>query len=126
MIMVKNKNEELVARLEYYLEELKTSCGDRKDLKHGHINHKTYAQIFQEIEEDEDIRDVLNVNIVLHKDLEYKWQYEIRLIIDECMFIRKNRKEINLYETRLEAQKACAVRLADLIDAQIEKLIELW
>ena len=115
--MIKFTNEQLVARLEYYLKELKTSCGDR------------HAQIFQEIEEieeDEQIRDVLNVNIVFYKDLSYKWQYEIRLIIDECMFSSYNRKEINLYETRLEAQKACAVRLADLIDAQIEKLIELW
>lgn len=28
--MIKLKKEQLVARLRYYLEQLKTSCGDRK------------------------------------------------------------------------------------------------
>jgi hypothetical protein len=151
--MVKNKNEELVARLEYYLEELKTSCGDRKDLKNGHINHKTYAQIFQDIEEDEEMRDVLNVNIVFYKDMNYKWQYEIRkMYFDEndMAFCHRIVEEVphpvfgwapvyrekttfgygernvfdTFYETKLDAHKACAKRISYMIEVYIERLTE--
>lgn len=151
--MIKLTNEQLVARLGYYLEQLTTSCGDRTDLLKGHINTKTFAQIFQEIEEDEYIKEVLNVNIVFYKDMNYRWQYEIRkMYFDEnnasfCLKIVENIYVENFgwlpvykenstfgyasnvfqdfYETKLDAQKACAVRLADLIDAQIDKLIKL-
>ena len=76
------QGEQLFAKLDYYIKKIKTP--------------ETYAQIFQEIEEDEDIRDVLNVNIVFYKDMNYRWQYEIRkMYFDEnnasfCLKIVEN------------------------------------
>ena len=148
------KNEQLVAKLEFYLGKLKTSSGDKNNRTRHCKTPETYAQIFQDIEEDEEMRDVLNVNIVFYKDMNYRWQYEIRkMYFDEnnasfCLKIVENIYVENFgwlpvykenstfgyasnvfqefYETKIDAQKACAVRLADLIEAQIDKLIELW
>lgn len=151
--MIKFTKEQLVAKLECYLEKLKTSSGDKNNRTRLCKAPETYAQIFQEIEEDEYIKEVLNVNIVFYKDMNYRWQYEIRkMYFDEnnasfCLKIVENIYVENFgwlpvykenstfgyasnvfqdfYETKLDAQKACAVRLADLIDAQIDKLIKL-
>lgn len=150
--MEKITNEQSVARLRYYKEQLKSAELGYSVL--GHSREQLNAQIFQEIEEDEDIKEVLNVNIVFYKDMNYRWQYEIRkMYFDEnnasfCLKIVENIYVENFgwlpvykenstfgyasnvfqefYETKIDAQKACAVRLADLIEAQIEKLIELW
>ena len=122
--MKKITNEQSVARLRYYKEQLKSAELGYSVL--GYSREQLNAQIFQEIEEDEDIKEVLNVNIVFYKDMNYRWQYEIRLIIDECMFSSNNRKEINLYETKTEAQKECAKHLIELLDYKISEIKDLW
>jgi hypothetical protein len=110
----------------------------------------TYAETIQQIEEDEDIKNYLNINVVFYKDLEYKWQYEIRdmhLKKDYTAFCDKIvRKEYDpildiwmpdylerttfgyaesnvfdkFFETRLEAQKACVEHLLYIINIRIE------
>jgi hypothetical protein len=121
--------EQVIARLEYWKKMLHVACGDRANKSKSCVNPLTYAETIQRLEEDEDIKDYFNINIVFYKDLEYKWQYEIRVIIDECMFISYKHKEINVFEkffeTRFEAQKTCAEHLIILIGRRIDRLNEI-
>lgn len=148
------KNEQLVAKLEFYLGKLKTSSGDKNNRTRHCKTPETYAQIFQEIEEDEDIRDVLNVNVVFYKDMNYRWQYEIRrMYVNEynhkccCKMVEEvpdmatyrlrpvymekttfGYCERNVfdkfYETRFDAQKACAKKISLVIESCIRRLTE--
>ena len=99
------------------------------------------------------MRDVLNVNIVFYKDMNYKWQYEIRkMYFDEndMAFCHRIVEEVphpvfgwapvyrekttfgygernvfdTFYETKLDAHKACAKRISYMIEVYIERLTE--
>ncbi len=142
--------EQVIASLEHWRQTLRTACGDRKNKSKSCVNPLTYAENIQQIEEDEDIKDYFNVNVVLYKDLEYNWQYEIRRMYrnkDYTAFCEKivrtgekgmpdytekttfNYGESNVFkkffETKLEAQKACAEHLIILIGWCIDGLNEM-
>jgi len=153
--MQKFTKEQVIARLEHWKKMLRTACGDRKNKSKSYVNPFTYAETIKQIEEDEDIKDYFNVNVVFYKDLEYKWQYEIRRMYlnkDYTAFCKKIvRKEYDpildiwmpdylerttfgyaesnvfkkFFETRLEAQKACVEHLIYEINIHIELLNEI-
>jgi len=120
--------EQIIGRLEYWREMLHTASGDMKNGAKHYFNPLTYAETIQQIEEDENIKDYFNVNIVFYKDLEYKWQYEIRRMYRNLEKTTFGYAESNVFkeffETRLEAQKACAEHLITLIGWCIDTLSE--
>jgi hypothetical protein len=147
--------EQVIARLEHWKEMLNTACGDRKNKSKSYVNPLTYAETIQQIEEDEDIKDYFNVNVVFYKDLEYKWQYEIRLMYrnnDYTVFcdkiVRKQYHKIfdrcipdylerttfgyaesnvfkKFFKTRLEAEAVCAKHVIERLDYTIFKIKDL-